>query len=119
MANATGLQFTLALAGADDLDLAVVDFTLTETLSAPFALVVNLASRDGDLSPEAFLDRELTLTIWQDGEALRRIHGVATEFGRGDRGHRRTRYTLTLQPALWRLGLRHNSRIFQKVSPLT
>ncbi|MDI5935492.1 type VI secretion system tip protein TssI/VgrG, partial [Halomonas kalidii] len=119
MANATGLQFTLALAGADDLDLAVVDFTLTETLSAPFALVVNLASRDGDLSPEAFLDRELTLTIWQDGAPLRRIHGVATEFGRGDRGHRRTRYTLTLQPALWRLGLRHNSRIFQKVSPLT
>ncbi|PXX94085.1 contractile injection system protein, VgrG/Pvc8 family, partial [Halomonas heilongjiangensis] len=90
MANATGLQFTLALAGADDLDLAVVDFTLTETLSAPFELVVNLASRDGDLSPEAFLDRELTLTVWQDGEALRRIHGVATAFGRGDRGHRRT-----------------------------
>ncbi|MCH4565181.1 type VI secretion system tip protein VgrG, partial [Halomonas sp. EGI 63088] len=119
MANATGLQFTLALAGAIEPDLAVVDFTLTETLSAPFELVVNLASRDGDLSPEAFLDRELTLTIWQDSAPLRRIRGIATEFGRGDRGHRRTRYTLTLQPALWRLGLRHNSRVFQKVSPLT
>ncbi|RCV86323.1 type VI secretion system tip protein TssI/VgrG, partial [Billgrantia montanilacus] len=119
MANQTGLQFTLALAGADDLDLAVVDFTLTEALSQPFHLAVNLASRDPDLAPEAFLDRELSLTIWQDGEVLRRVHGIATAFGRGDRGHRRTFYSLTIQPALWRLSLRHNSRIFQNVSPLT
>ncbi|MCE9662950.1 type VI secretion system tip protein VgrG, partial [Halomonas sp. M5N1S17] len=119
MANQTGLQFTLALAGADDLDLAVVDFTLTEALSQPFHLAVNLASRDPDLVPEAFLDRELSLTVWQDGEVLRRVHGIATAFGRGDRGHRRTFYSLTIQPALWRLSLRHNSRIFQNVSPLT
>ncbi|MCE9681865.1 type VI secretion system tip protein TssI/VgrG, partial [Halomonas alkalisoli] len=119
MANQTGLQFTLALAGADDLDLAVVDFTLTEALSRPFHLAVNLASRDPDLAPEAFLDRELSLTVWQDGEVLRRVHGIATAFGRGDRGHRRTFYSLTIQPALWRLSLRHNSRIFQNVSPLT
>ncbi|WP_230086199.1 type VI secretion system Vgr family protein [Halomonas sp. 328] len=38
---------------------------------------------------------------------------------RGDRGHRRTFYHLEVRPALWRLGLRHNSRIFQRVSPLT
>ncbi|MBZ0330844.1 type VI secretion system tip protein VgrG [Halomonas sp. ANAO-440] len=119
MANQTGLQYTLALAGADDLDLAVVDFTLTEALSQPFHLAINLASRDPVLAPEAFLDRELSLTVWQDGEVLRRVHGIATAFGRGDRGHRRTFYSLTIQPALWRLSLRHNSRIFQNVSPLT
>ncbi|MBD3897159.1 type VI secretion system tip protein VgrG [Halomonas sp. ML-15] len=119
MANATGLQFTLALASDDALDLAVIDFTLEESLSAPFRLEVDFASRASDLSPEAFLDRELTLTVWQDGEPLRRVHGIAAEFSRGDRGHRRTFYSLVIRPALWRLSLRHNSRIFQNVSPLT
>ncbi|MGR2740216.1 type VI secretion system Vgr family protein [Billgrantia sp. Q4P2] len=117
MADASGWQFTLALAGADD--LAVVEFTHREELSAPFELTVHFASRDGSLSATDILDREATLTIWQEGEALRRVHGIVSEFGRGDRGHRRTFYHVKIQPALWRLGLRHNSRIFQEVSPLT
>ncbi|MBF8224180.1 type VI secretion system Vgr family protein [Halomonas sp. 328] len=119
MADSTGLQFTLTLAGAADLDLAVLDFTLDEALSAPFRLTLQVASRDGELSAEAFLDREASLTVWQDGEPLRRVHGIVSEFARGDRGHRRTLYHLEVRPALWRLGLRHNSRIFQRVSPLT
>ncbi|MGQ4880049.1 type VI secretion system Vgr family protein [Billgrantia sp. LNSP4103-1] len=119
MADATGLQFTLELAGADSAELAVVDFTLEEALSQPFALKVRFASRDGSLSATELLDRPVSLTIWQGGEALRRVHAIVTEFGRGDRGHRRTMYSLAARPALWRLGLRHNSRIFQQVSPLT
>ncbi|UYG04114.1 type VI secretion system tip protein VgrG [Halomonas sp. LR3S48] len=116
MASLTGLQFTLALPGVDD--VAVVDFTHRETLSRPFKLTVNLASRNGDLDAAELLDREATLTVWQDGEALRRVHGIISEFGRGDRGHRRTGYSLVLRPALWRLSLRQNSRIFQQLSPL-
>ncbi|WP_338578795.1 type VI secretion system tip protein TssI/VgrG [Halomonas salifodinae] len=119
MAHASGLHFTLSLAGAADLDLAVLDFTLDEALSAPFRLTLQVASRDGELSAEAFLDREASLTVWQDGEPLRRVHGLVSEFARGDRGHRRTFYHLEVRPALWRLGLRHNARIFQGVSPLT
>ncbi|MDR5907641.1 type VI secretion system Vgr family protein [Franzmannia qiaohouensis] len=116
MASMTGLQFTLTLPGVDD--VAVVDFTHRETLSKIFELTVNLASRNCDLDATALLDREATLTIWQDGEPLRRVHGIISEFGRGDRGHRRTFYSLVLRPALWRLSLRQNSRIFQQVSPL-
>ncbi|WP_043532733.1 type VI secretion system Vgr family protein [Litchfieldella xinjiangensis] len=119
MAHQTGLQFTLTLPGQDVLDLAVIEFTHREALSSPFELAIEFASRDGDLTPETFLDRALTLTVWQDGTALRRVNGIATEFSRGDRGHRRTFYSLVLRPALWRLSLRHNSRIFQHVSPLT
>ncbi|MBE0403990.1 type VI secretion system Vgr family protein [Halomonas citrativorans] len=117
MANGKGLQFTLTLPGVDD--IAVIDFTHREALSQPFELVLNLASRDGRLDAAELLDREATLTVWQDGKALRHVHGVVSEFGRGDRGHRRTFYSLVLRPALWRLSLRHNSRIFQKVDPLT
>ncbi|WP_355662476.1 hypothetical protein, partial [Halomonas salifodinae] len=65
MADSTGLQFTLSLAGDDDLDLAVLDFTLDEALSTPFRLTLQVASRDGELSAEAFLDREASLTVWQ------------------------------------------------------
>ncbi|MBD3895967.1 type VI secretion system tip protein VgrG [Halomonas sp. ML-15] len=117
MASASGLQFTLGLPGVED--VAVIDFTHRERLSAPFELSVRFASRDGGLSAGDILDREATLTIWQDGEALRLINGVVSEFGRGDSGHRRTFYHVEIRPALWRLGLRHNSRIFQEVSPLT
>ncbi|PRY62794.1 Rhs element Vgr protein, partial [Vreelandella songnenensis] len=117
MALSTGLHFTLTLPGVDD--IAVVDFTHREALSQPFELVLNLASRDGSLEAAELLDREATLTVWQDGEVLRQVHGIVSEFGRGDRGHRRTFYSLVLRPALWRLSLRHNSRIFQKVDPLT
>jgi type VI secretion system secreted protein VgrG len=117
MVKATGWQFTLALPGVED--VAVIDFTHREQLSAPFELSVRFASRDGHLSATDILDREATLTIWQDGEALRTVHGIVSEFARGDRGHRRTFYRVKIQPALWRFGLRHNSRIFQDVSPLT
>jgi type VI secretion system secreted protein VgrG len=119
MANQTGLQFTLDLAGVDSAELAVIDFTLEEALSQPFHLEVHFASRDAGLSATELLDRPVSLTIWQDGEVLRRVHAVVSEFGRGDRGHRRTLYSLVARPALWRLDLRHNSRIFQDVSPLT
>src|SRR5690554_1238237 len=119
MTRSSGLYFTLTLAGVDSVDLAVVDFSLEEALSQPFTLKLRFASRDGSLSANDLLDRPVTLTIWQDGEVLRRINAIVSEFGRGDRGHRRTFYSLVARPALWRLGLRHNSRIFQQVSPLT
>ena len=69
----TGLQFTLTLPGAND--IAVVRFTHREALSAPFTLAVDFASRTHDLSSADCLDQEATLTIWQDGEPLRRVHG--------------------------------------------
>src|SRR5690554_633614 len=119
MTNGSGLQFTLELTGAEATDFAVVDFSLEEALSQPFTLKLRFASRDATLSASELLDRPVTLTIWQDGEVLRRVNAIVSEFGRGDRGHRRTFYSLVARPALWRLGLRHNSRIFQQVSPLT
>ncbi|SEF69559.1 Rhs element Vgr protein [Billgrantia desiderata] len=122
MASENGLHFTLQLADASSPDtegLAVIEFTHRERLSAPFKLTVRFASRNGSLSARDILDREATLTIWQDDEMLRQVNGIVSEFARGDRGHRHTFYRIEIRPALWRLGLRQNSRIFQEVSPLT
>lgn len=117
MADATGLQFTLHLLGGDELDLAVTSFKHHEHLSRPFCLEVKFASRQGNLSPLDWLDREASLRIYQDGQELRRINGIVAAFHRGDRGHRRTYYEVMIRPALWRLSLQQNCRIFQHVTP--
>ncbi|EKO3601323.1 type VI secretion system tip protein VgrG, partial [Vibrio metschnikovii] len=49
-----------------------------------------------------------------DGVLVQRVHGIVRQFSQGDIGHRHTFYGLTLVPALERLSLRHNSRIFQR-----
>ena len=115
MADQKGLQFTLSLPGAQD--TAVVRFTHREALSQPFELSVEFASRSATLSPEDCLDQNATLTVWEHGQPLRRIHGIVAEFHRGDRGHRRSLYRVEIRPALWRLSLRHNARIFQTTPP--
>ncbi|MCS2610731.1 type VI secretion system tip protein VgrG, partial [Halomonas dongshanensis] len=115
MTESTGVHFTLTLPGAEE--TAVVRFTHREALSTPFELNVEFASRAHDLSPADCLDRNATLTIWEDGTPLRRVHGIVSEFAQGDRGHRHSFYHVVIRPALWRLSLRHNARIFQGITP--
>ncbi|MCZ5880990.1 contractile injection system protein, VgrG/Pvc8 family, partial [Vibrio parahaemolyticus] len=49
-------------------------------------------------------------------ECVQRVHGVVRRFSKGDTGHHHTYYSLTLVPALMRLSLRHDRRIFQQQS---
>ncbi|MBZ6068560.1 type VI secretion system tip protein VgrG, partial [Aeromonas schubertii] len=88
-----------------------------ESLSAPFTLRLELASPQPDIDVAAVLDQPCELMVWYDGELQRRVCGVVSEFAQGDSGFRRTRYSLEVKPALWRLGLRQNSRIFQAQKP--
>ena len=113
MPQATGLQFT-ATVGQLPKDLFVVArFELTEHLSRLCHCKLELASASPDISAEEVLEQPVELMVWQDGVPLRRFTGVVSEFARSDSGHRRTRYEVIVQPPLWRLGLMHNSRIFQ------
>ncbi|MFP1868525.1 type VI secretion system tip protein TssI/VgrG, partial [Lonsdalea quercina] len=57
------------------------------------------------------------LRVWYEGELQRRVSGIVSEFGQGDTGFRRTCYQAVVRPALWRLGLRTNARIFQAQKP--
>ncbi|WP_412486889.1 contractile injection system protein, VgrG/Pvc8 family, partial [Shewanella chilikensis] len=56
------------------------------------------------------------LSIWQDGVRVRRFHGIVSRFAKEDSGHKQTQYKLTMEPAMARLRLRQNSRIFQEKS---
>ncbi|TGN38508.1 type VI secretion system tip protein VgrG [Marinobacter confluentis] len=113
MPQASGLQFTATIGGLPRDFFSVVGFELTESLSSLFVGRLDLASTFSDISASDVLEKPVDLVVWQHGEPLRRFTGVVNEFARGDTGHRRTRYEVIIQPPLWRLGLMHNSRIFQ------
>ncbi|AOR62964.1 type VI secretion system Vgr family protein [Pectobacterium wasabiae] len=117
MANSTGLQFTVKVGALPASTFAVVDFQLSEALNQPFALSLNLASALPDVDFGAVLDQPCELLVWYDGELKRRVGGIISAFAQGDTGFRRTRYQAEVRPALWRLGLRTNARIFQAQKP--
>ena len=116
MPQASGLQFTARVGGLPSDLFSVVGFALTERLSEVFQGRIELASTDPSIRAAEILEQPVDLVIWQDGMPFRRFTGVVNEFVRGDAGHRRTRYELSIQPPLWRLGMMHNSRLFQTQS---
>ncbi|ULR31208.1 type VI secretion system tip protein VgrG [Dickeya fangzhongdai] len=117
MANSTGLQFTVKVGALPESTFAVVDFELSEALNQPFALSLNLASALPGIDFGAVLDQPCELLVWYEGELQRRVSGIVSRFAQGDTGFRRTRYQAEVRPALWRLGLRTNARIFQTKKP--
>ncbi|WP_350327254.1 type VI secretion system tip protein VgrG [Pectobacterium aroidearum] len=117
MANSTGLQFTVKVGALPASTFAVVDFQLSEALNQPFALSLNLASPLPGIDFGAVLDQPCELLMWYEGELQRRVSGIVSAFAQGDTGFRRTRYQAEVRPALWRLGLRTNARIFQAQKP--
>jgi len=116
MHQAKGLQFTARVGELPEDVFSVVGFELTEGLSELVHGRLKMASNLPTLAAADILEQRLELTIWQNGAAIRRFTGVVSEFVRGDSGHRRTHYEVVIQPPLWRLGLMHNSRIFQNQS---
>ncbi|MFJ5400356.1 type VI secretion system tip protein VgrG [Pectobacterium sp. 21LCBS03] len=117
MANSTGLQFTVKVGALPASTFAVVDFQLSEALNQPFALSLNLASPLPGIDFGAVLDQPCELLVWYEGELQRRVSGIVSAFAQGDTGFRHTRYQAEVRPALWRLGLRTNARIFQAQKP--
>ncbi|WP_421621428.1 type VI secretion system Vgr family protein [Alkalilimnicola ehrlichii] len=114
-----GLYLALSRPGAAEADLPrVTGFTLDEHLSRPFTLTLDLVHPSPDLAPDDWLEQGLALVIHQASRVTRRVHGVVTKFQRGRTGARRTAYQLVVRPALWRLSLRRNCRIFQHACPL-
>jgi type VI secretion system secreted protein VgrG len=117
MADSTGLQFTVKVGALPESTFVVAEFALEEEFNQPFRLRLELASPEPDVDFGAVLDQPCELLVWYNGELQRRVCGVVSDMAQGDSGFRRTRYQLLVQPALWRLSLRQNSRIFQAQKP--
>lgn len=112
MPRQSDLRFTIT---APVGDFEVAAFTLDEALSTPFRLHLELASFDPAIDFAQLLDQPLTLHIAQ-GSVLRHVHGLVSTLEQADTGHRRTRYRAVVEPALARLGLCSDWRIFQTLS---
>ncbi|MDE1298416.1 type VI secretion system tip protein TssI/VgrG, partial [Vibrio aestuarianus] len=78
-----------------------------------FRYEIKLASRQSTLKAVQLVDKPAQLEMLRDGIVVQRVHGIIRQFSKDDIGHHHTFYSLTLVPALERLSLRHNSRIFQ------
>ncbi len=117
MPQANGLQFTAVVGGLSHDLFSVVGFELFEGLSCLFRGRLELASPDSGVGAADVLEQSVALTVWQDGQPLRRFQGVVSGFAVMGTGHRRTRYEVVMEPPLWRLALMHNSRIFQSRTP--
>ena len=113
MLNSTVLQFTMGVGHLPDDTFSVYEFDVAEALSDVFTLNLTAFSKASHVSPAEVLEQEVTLRIYQDGQLVRQFRGVVAEFCRGSAGHHRTRYQMVIRPALWRLGIGRNSRIFQ------
>ncbi|NIX94312.1 type VI secretion system tip protein VgrG [Pseudomonas fulva] len=112
MPRQSDLRFTVT---APVGDFEVAAFTLDEALSEPFQLHLELSSFDPAIDFAQLLDQPLTLHIAQSG-TVRHVHGLVSTFEQADTGHRRTRYRAVVEPALARLGLCSDWRIFQALS---
>lgn len=110
----TGLRFTLEVNGLEPETFAVVSFLLKQRYSFPFTLEMDVASDSFRQAAENILEKNATLTIWQDDTPQRHISGIITRFGMKEYNGWQMCYSLTLSPPLWRAGLRQNFRIFQQ-----
>jgi type VI secretion system secreted protein VgrG len=125
----TGLQFTVQVGTLPAETFTVLSFELDEQLShrpldgyqqwcGPFQLCIELASPRSDVDVNTVLDHPCEMVVWFDGLVQRRISGVVSAFEHRDTGFRRSRYQMEVRPALWRLSLRRNCRIFQQQTPV-
>ncbi|ELA4569060.1 type VI secretion system tip protein VgrG, partial [Salmonella enterica] len=112
--SAEGLRFTLKVDGIQEMSTAVVSFSLHQKYSIPFTLEVDIASGLFDLAAEDFLEKNAVLTVWQGDTPQRYVSGIVTSVQPGENNGWQMRYWLSINPPLWRAGLRQNFRIFQQ-----
>ncbi len=112
MSRQSDLRFTFEPASGTAFE--VIEFHLTEALSEPFCLELELASANAAVDFGDLLDQPALFTLWHGDQKVRWVHGLVSAFEQGDTGFRRTRYRAVVQPTLARAGLRSDWRIFQQ-----
>src|SRR5690606_3139491 len=87
---------------------------VVESLNEPYRLEVRFATDDPDVDLTPMLGKDCVLTM-RRGESERRVCGIVRHLDEGLRSDHAAGSALVV-PALWMLGLRRNTRIFQDES---
>lgn len=93
----------------------VLHFAGREAVGEPYAFEVTLASEDPDVDFASLLGQPATLVRFRGLDPVP-VHGVVTAMELGARSADRTVYHARLEPALSRLALAVQSRVFQDAS---
>lgn len=123
--SANSARFLLDIADSA-FDIAVVDFTAYERISAPYVIDVTLACEDLILCSDMLSKESLLTVIGSDISFLgyvseqvdqpdRYFHGIVRKFKQAGVSGRFNLYEAQIVPSLWRLSLRKNNRIFQNM----
>lgn len=113
MASQSDYRVTATLVGVE---LAVTELKLTESLSTPFQLLLDVYQdhRFGRKLPEkGLIDKIATVTLWEGRVEKRHVHGIIENVYEGTVGRRFQHFQITVGPELNRLQLTANCRIFQ------
>jgi type VI secretion system secreted protein VgrG len=111
------IAFSLWVAGQDEGKLVVTAFEAEERLNGLTRVDVALTSADAGIDLTEIIDRPATLTIHSKYDASpRHFSGVVAAVSRGDTGHHRTAYQLTILPPVSRLAHISDARIFQDLT---
>lgn len=87
---------------------------MTEGLSRPFAMSLQLLGTRDDIRPAEIVGKPVTVSLRLNDGGLRHFHGLVREFRAGPLEVRDLRrYTAEVVPWLWFLGLTTNCRFFQ------
>ncbi|AYO00662.1 type VI secretion system tip protein VgrG [Pseudomonas sp. LTGT-11-2Z] len=113
MSNLNAVRFTFSTPADETTPFDVVSFELTEGICQLYCLKVELVSDFDNADFANLLDQPAVLTIWQQEQPVRHVHGLISSFEQGKTGHRRTRYRAVIEPQLARAGLQSDWRIFQ------
>lgn len=109
----------------DDGELQITQLAGNEVISKPYEFHLELVSKKPDLSFADLLKEPAWIGIKQGvqlaGENRRaattlKIHGILSSFEQVAKELEWVKYRAVLVPKLWRLGLAHQSRIFQSIS---
>jgi type VI secretion system secreted protein VgrG len=106
-------RFSFEVDGLDE-ELRVVRFRGSEALSQLFRFELTVAAESPDLNFEDVVNQAALLTV--EGDSPRYVNGIVSRIEVSGQAGRFTLYDLTVVPAVWRLKLRHDCRIFQEKS---
>jgi type VI secretion system secreted protein VgrG len=104
-------RFTFAVAGNE---MLVAEFTLTESISAPFEATIGLAAED-EIPFDDVVGKPALLTL-ESGDETRYVHGIVEYFTHNGMDGRFYLYLARIVPQIKLLDLEQDCRIFQEKS---
>ena len=96
--------------------LILTSFMVTEEVSRPYTLTVELLSEKPDIDQAKLIGQPASVTVELIGGGTRHFHGICNRVAQGGRTDNLTSYRAEVVPKLWLFSQRRDNRIFQNLT---